>query len=113
MVAVFKEFAIQCAESFDGGSGGLTVLIDAGFEGLATGHEGAAGGIANRAGRVGAGETHPQFGKAIQIGGFGLRVAIKDGNVVVEIIHCDEQNIGLSRLSCHVGEQGEGGEDVE
>ena len=73
------------------------IFIDTGGGGVDSGNDGDAGGVACGGGAVGVGEVDRPFGEALEVGGDDAGVAVEGGNVVVEIIDGDEEDVGLFR----------------
>jgi hypothetical protein len=47
---------------------------------------------------MGVGEKHPAVSKSIDVRGIRLRVPAKAPHPVIQVIHCDEQDIRLMRI---------------
>ena len=73
----------------------VVVLVDAGGAGAQSAHEGGAGRIADGCGAVAAGEAHAACGQGVDVRGGRLGIAAKVVDPVVEVVHGNEEDIGL------------------
>ena len=86
---------------------GILVREHAGLLGIQSGQETDPAGIADRILAIRAVETHPLRGEAVNVGALDQVMAVR-AQIVVEIVHRDEQDIGaLDRLTARRKKQAE------
>ena len=75
----------------------LLIVVNAGGPGAQAGHERSSRGVADGRGAVASGEPDPAPGQPVHVGREGLFVAAQVADPVVQVVHGDEQHVGLAR----------------
>ena len=76
--------------------GSKHVAVDPGPDGMNARHDRYSRGMTDRSCAVGVGEVDRASGKPLKVGSLHSGMIIERGNVVVQIIDCDEEHMGFS-----------------
>ena len=69
-------------------------------------HDRHPGGMAGRGGAVGIGKVDRSFGQTLEVGSLHTRVVVERTDVVIQVVDCDEENVGLGGKVTKSGKNG-------